>query len=616
MLKRIIIKYIIRDFDGIQLYTIECPETGLLMDIEADKFISDKLYEYVDACEYVDGVGIVAPDAKVITVGLDFRKPCNTLVSGWNDLETWCRKNNRLDILNAFIAGNNALKPSEVSHRRHRNYKWKCNNIIDKELICNYVWEAAPNNIVKTKSKYTMCPACRARLGKSKTLMTGINDLETYCLKNNLTALLQDYNLANNVKLPSEISAKSHERVNWCCHTCGHKWNTALSDRSYSGNGCPKCYDLKPKGPSVKTGVNDLMTWAKSNNREDIIECWSDRNTCSIDTVACKTDMYSVYLNCRICNREIETKPYLIVRSPQSTLCKHCKLSGTSVPQIVLHKILENRFNSDLEYRKKLPNRFELDEYIPSLNLGIEYNGGMHLTPAGIEKDKIKSNLCSNLGIKLLVIQESKTPNPPEICGNTLIICYKDNKSMTSFQVVLDLIESNTGVKLAPITDAEFNEVLQYATNNITRAEVLNNITVTHPEIATDWDYEKNGNLRPEQFTYGSHQKVYWICRYCATPHSFSMAIQKRCSGQDCPAKGNRRAITGVNDLATTNPNLLRFWDYYSNNKENTFPDKITSTTSRKAHWICPKCGTESYEHVSTFSKRGRCRACRETINH
>ena len=34
----------------------------------------------------------------------------------------------------------------------------------------------------------------------------------------------------------------------------------------------------------------------------------------------------------------------------------------------------------------------------------------------------------------------------------------------------------------------------------------------THPELCEEWDKTKNGNLRPEDVTYGSGKKIWWVC--------------------------------------------------------------------------------------------------------
>lgn len=39
-----------------------------------------------------------------------------------------------------------------------------------------------------------------------------------------------------------------------------------------------------------------------------------------------------------------------------------------------------------------------------------------------------------------------------------------------------------------------------------------NDLASRFPEIAAEWDYEANGDLRPDQVTYGSHKKIHWKC--------------------------------------------------------------------------------------------------------
>lgn len=51
------------------------------------------------------------------------------------------------------------------------------------------------------------------------------------------------------------------------------------------------------------------------------------------------------------------------------------------------------------------------------------------------------------------------------------------------------------------------------------------------PEIAKEWDYERNGNLTPENITYGSGKKVWWKC---SKGHSWNTQINKRTNGKSC----------------------------------------------------------------------------------
>jgi len=110
-----------------------------------------------------------------------------------------------------------------------------------------------------------------------------------------------------------------------------------------------------------------------------------------------------------------------------------------------------------------------------------------------------------------------------------------------------------------------------------------NDIVTTHPDIADQWDYEKNGNLRPEQFSIGSNKKIWWECKY---GHSWQVMICKRKS-RGCPVCAGKVVVKGINDLLTLNPDLAKEWDPIKNG--NWRPDSVTIYSNSKAWWLCNK---------------------------
>lgn len=64
-------------------------------------------------------------------------------------------------------------------------------------------------------------------------------------------------------------------------------------------------------------------------------------------------------------------------------------------------------------------------------------------------------------------------------------------------------------------------------------------LLVTNPELAKEWDYEKNGVLLPESVSYGTKEKVWWICEY---GHEWKATPNNRVRGNKCPicSKSNR----------------------------------------------------------------------------
>ncbi len=51
-------------------------------------------------------------------------------------------------------------------------------------------------------------------------------------------------------------------------------------------------------------------------------------------------------------------------------------------------------------------------------------------------------------------------------------------------------------------------------------------LSETHLHLLAEWDYTKNGNLRPGHVTYGSGKKVWWKCRKCR--YSWKVSVSNR----------------------------------------------------------------------------------------
>ncbi|MBQ7242794.1 MAG: zinc-ribbon domain-containing protein [Bacilli bacterium] len=52
--------------------------------------------------------------------------------------------------------------------------------------------------------------------------------------------------------------------------------------------------------------------------------------------------------------------------------------------------------------------------------------------------------------------------------------------------------------------------------------------------LLSEWDYEANGNLKPEMFTAGSHARIHWVC---SEGHRWTAVIKERTkkNGYTCP---------------------------------------------------------------------------------
>lgn len=118
------------------------------------------------------------------------------------------------------------------------------------------------------------------------------------------------------------------------------------------------------------------------------------------------------------------------------------------------------------------------------------------------------------------------------------------------------------------------------------------------PEIAAQWDSETNGDLTPSLVTLGSGRKVGWIGP-CG--HRWQAVVATRAKGAGCPFCSGNRALPGVSDLATTDPDLAAQW-HPTRNRDRT-PSEVKAGSDKKAWWLGP-CGHE-WQAAPLFRKAG-----------
>ena len=115
----------------------------------------------------------------------------------------------------------------------------------------------------------------------------------------------------------------------------------------------------------------------------------------------------------------------------------------------------------------------------------------------------------------------------------------------------------------------------------MTKLTDKNRLSVVNPELCKEWDYEKNGELKPENFSHGSDKKAWWRC---SKNHKWQAKISKRCRGEDCPYCSGRR-LSDDNRLSLINPELCEEWDYEKNNSLS--PSELSYGSSKKVWWKC-----------------------------
>ena len=98
-------------------------------------------------------------------------------------------------------------------------------------------------------------------------------------------------------------------------------------------------------------------------------------------------------------------------------------------------------------------------------------------------------------------------------------------------------------------------------------------LTINLP-LVNEWNYEKNGNLKPEDFMPNSNKKVWWKCE---KGHEWQAEIKSRSKGNGCPVCSGNQVLIGYNDLATNNSKLASEWNYKRNG--NLMPENVTANS-------------------------------------
>lgn len=103
------------------------------------------------------------------------------------------------------------------------------------------------------------------------------------------------------------------------------------------------------------------------------------------------------------------------------------------------------------------------------------------------------------------------------------------------------------------------------------------------PELAEEWDYQKNGDITPYNIALRSGKKVWWKCNICG--------YGWECSPLGRTGRGIITKCFNCNCLYIKNPELSKEWLMERNN--GISPKDVSYRSIRKVWWKCLKCGCE-----------------------
>ena len=456
------------------------------------------------------------------------------------------KKNHSIDLNNATLGS--SLK-----------IWWRCKN--------GHEWEAT----IVNRSRGTGCPYCSGRRA-----IVGENDLLTSNPK-----LAKEWNYEKNGELkPNMITANCGKKVWWKCEK-GHEWEVSVGNRN-RGTGCPFCGNKK-----LLKGYNDLST---VNSK--LAEEWNYEKNGDL-----KPDMVSPNTNKRVwwkCEKGHQWQAAIYSRN-SGTGCPYCsKELQTSFPEQAIYYYIKKLFPDAINGDQHIG--MELDIYIPSRNIAVEYDG--IFWHKNSKNDERKNKLCVENKIVLFRIKENIENIYYENEYLKIIPCtYSDSGLKLAIEKLFEYLNKNVNVDLDRDRASIYSSFIQNQKEH--------SLLSINPLLSKEWNYEKNGDLKPDMVLANSGKKVWWKCK---KGHEWLAVIRSRNDGSGCPYCSNQKVLKGYNDLATVNSKLSKDWNYEKNG--DLKPDMITKSSEKKVWWKCKK-GHEWRATIVNRSHGSGCLVCK-----
>ena len=500
-----------------------------------------------------------------------------TLWKGFNDLQT----------VNPQLAKewhptkNGDLHPTDVVANKNIRVWWKCSK-------CQFEWQTGINN---RNSGDSGCPYC-GRIKQARNYR--INHISSHkSLAENNPELAKEWHPTKNGNLtPKDVSSGCSDKVWWLLPyddpiTGKHfdfEWRASIASRN-SGIGCPflfgKCW----------SGFNDI-----SVTNPEVAKHWNYEKNSLKPTEVTKGTHKKVWWN-GDCGHTFLSSVAIQCRNGIS--CPICaKEQQTSFPEQAVLYYIRQVFPDAVNGDRISLDGFELDIYIPSLKVGIEYDGSAW--HKNTDKDLNKELKCKEKGISLIRIREEDCENYNDNSYLTYKYKYGDWDALDKIIKRICNRFSNKPIDISIKRDVHKIEEMYLADKRD------NSVAISNPELLSLWHPTKNANLSLYHFNRGSEKIVWWRDEY---GHEFECAIkQMALGGTHCPYCNNFLVLKGFNDLLTKNPEMAKEWDYEKNTET---PDNVIYKKAKKYWFICSTCGHNWQAYLSNRIVHGTgCPVC------
>lgn len=401
---------------------------------------------------------------------------------------------------------NRGKKPEDFLPHSNYNANWICKS--------GHRWQARINNRV---NKLSLCPYC-----SGMKPIPGETDFSSM-----YPCLSKEWHPKKNGDLsPKDVTAKSNRKVWWLCPDCGFEWLSRI-DHRVAGRGCPFC-----AGSIVIPGNNDLQTfyprltleWDKEKNvplTPEHVSLGSSKRVwwkCSVCGYSWQTTIQKRVKHnsgCPVCNGKACGPGINDIATLAPALAKEWdyeKNFGTIPQEVALHsnKMIHWKCKHGHEWLASPNNRAKGEgcPYCAGKALLANVNSLAVLKPElSIEWSSEKNNGLTPYDV---AAYDNRRYWWKCICGHEWL-ASPSNRS---------------NGKGCPYCKKK--KPIQGKTDFAT----------LYPELAKEWDTEKNKPCNPNEFFPSNTAKRWWVCE---KGHAWSASISARVRGATCPVCNNRQ---------------------------------------------------------------------------
>ena len=275
---------------------------------------------------------------------------------------------------------NGDLKPCNVTSGSSKKVWW-----LGK---CGHEWKA----VIEARSKRgDSCPYC-----SNQKVLVGYNDLQTKYPE----IAAQWHPIKNGTLKPTDFTDGSSRRVWWLYPyddpaTGKHfdfEWKSAIEYRTRNNSKPPFL-----SSNALWSGFNDLETL-----RPHIAKYWHPTKNGDLKpSMVTVGSVKKVWWTCEF-GHEFKTSVQTKCRSVVCPICN--KEHRKSFPEVSVYYYIKMFYPDAISNDFKVLEGKELDIYIPSKHVGIEYDGSYY--HQNLDRDIKKDEVCRNKGISLIRIRE------------------------------------------------------------------------------------------------------------------------------------------------------------------------------------------------------------------